>query len=197
MKTERITGAPISIVKPERFEDFMNDIASDTEMPPELLLFLVISLSGALRVSEALSLRKTDFKLQPEGDYFVTVDVLKKKKDTKREIALPAFFTPYITGALLNKRTFDYVFIERVGPGRVRKFTRHDLRYRLEKYFGIKNLCLHSMRHSCISFLTCGQPKQTAIAVSSLLKVSLSIVSRYSHANGGEKFRSIYNKKAV
>lgn len=172
----------------------METVASDTDMQPELLLFLVLSCSGALRVTECLQLRKSDFVLQPEGDFFITVNVLKKKVKTKREIAVPDYFTPYIQAALLNKRTFDYIFIERLSAGKTRKYTRHDIRYRLDTFFGVENLCLHSMRHSMISFLV--HNKETAIAISSLLKVSMRIVNNYAHTRGGTKLRDIHKKKA-
>jgi len=190
IQTQRFGGGDISIIDPRQFTSFLKAVAEDQDLCDELKIFLFVSLSGALRVTECLELQACSFQKKANGNYAVTSKVLKKREKATRSITLHPVCNDYIDTILLNKRHFEHVLSERIPGVGLRRFTRHDIRYRLDKAFGVDHLCPHSLRHSLISYLV--HVGKTELYIATLLKLSANVVKRYSHLDGATEFEMLY-----
>ena len=171
-------GRNIAIVKDGCFEPLLQTIVSDTEIDLQSRVALVLLLSGGLRTQELLSLKKDCLEITPEGIYFRS-NVLKKRYKKDRLVRV------YPGAELLVK---EYVSTK-IGS---KMFTfSHSTLARLTKDLFPSEACLHSLRHSHISWLLFTK-NLTIPMCAKLVDVSSGIVDRYAHLNQKRVLQGLY-----
>lgn len=159
----------IAIVRSEAMREFIDTLASDSEIEPKFKALVVVALSGGLRINEALALVKEDFIIRDEI-LFVRVGVLKRRRLEWRWIRIHPQAQEFIKNYISNK------------IGKVFKMSQPTAYRKMQKHFPVKGICCHSLRHSAVSYLLFEEgldPVKTA----KLLHMSLDIIANYSHLN--------------
>lgn len=198
--SQRTTGTrkPVAIIDPARHEDFYRAL----KMAPELSLMekaiIAVSLSGGLRVSEALSLKPCNYN--PNTQRF-TVKVLKKPqyvRNKKHEMIKAhevnrVFQLHPVASELLQaylkaspKKYLGYLF----------PVTRQYVFKKIKEIFG-QHACPHSIaRHSHITWLL-HHRNRDVMSVSRLVAISPRIVESYNHINTEKELEEIYAEEEV
>jgi len=179
-RSKRATGrSNIAILKSGMLDEFIEEILKDDEIDIQLRHICAISLSGGMRVSEALSLRKNDIFVDEFGEIYFSVKVLKKKDFTERAIRVHPSIVPYLMAYIQHKRGFERIFtITRQTVGRSLKAI-------------CEGLTPHSLRHSHVSYLLNETSLKTE-QIGKLIKFSNSMVDRYAHVDQLAILRGIF-----
>lgn len=175
----RLNGTKkIAVLKTDKLQEFISELVADTKLDRHYKIFLLISLSGGLRVTEALSLSKNDFSFQ-DGDIYVRVNVLKKQKEEERLIKVHPLAVRIVTEWLSGV------------VGKLFKFSaRSTLRW-IKELTGLQEICNHSLRHSLISFLLF-ERNLTHIKAAKLIHIGLDSMMHYSHLNERKVWKEVF-----
>jgi len=148
----------------------------------ELKAFVAVSLSGGCRVTEVLSLRRSDVNLTAKES---TIKVLKKKDEkfswqtgkklkvnkVYRTFPLHNVAIKYLAIVLQGKKHFERIF----------SLTRNEVWKKLSLIFG-GHFCPHSLRHSHISERLHKRSEPIA-RVADVMKIDFGTVNSYNHIN--------------
>lgn len=185
IESTRLTGTrkPIRVIDPERFEDFIKSL-SQSEIPESDKLMVGLLVTGGLRVSEGLSLRKRDF-VEDGGLLYFKSNVLKKGSALKRLVLVHPALQPIVQKRLDNIRKYDIVL----------EMTRKTVYNHVRKIFGDK-ACPHSIaRHSYISWLL-HEKKLNALEAARVVEVKVSTIEAYNHPNIKKRLNKLFGGAA-
>ena len=158
----------MALVRSSSFADFVKTLASDELLDAEYRAFVICSISGGLRVSEALDLTKESFLEDPSGALYFKTKVLKKRKaDTRWARVHPAGET-LVKQVLANK------------IGKLFNWTAGTAFVRAKKFFKIDGLCNHSFRHSAVSYFLF-EERLTSEQAAKLIHINSKIIDTYAH----------------
>ncbi len=179
IRSQRVTGGrkSITVIDPSRIDEFFNRL-KDSDIPIHIKTFIAISLSGGLRVSEALTLRPADF-----SDDIGKIRVLKKKAEVYREFRLHPIAANLLEEYKKRKgiNHFGYLF----------KFTRNHAYKQVKKIFG-EGTSPHAIaRHSHISFLIHSKGLHP-MKVARLMEVGIHVVASYNHLNTVKELKTLW-----
>lgn len=204
MRSQRISGTrkPITIINPTHYDAFFTWLKeSNVKLP--FKAFIAVCLSGGLRVSEALSLRRRDLNL---ADGFYRVRVLKKRSSVERHRVVDGVEETYelVANKVYRDAKLHPVAIQILQEyldawgirsyDKVFPFQRNAVHKRVKRYFG-KFACAHMMRHSHISWLLHNQ-KLPDVTVSRILEVSRNVISSYNHVDTKAVLNRAYGSKS-
>jgi len=179
IESTRLTGTrkAIRVVDPERFEQFLIAL-SESDLEDKALIGILVT--GGLRVSEGLSLRKRDFFAE-NGKLYFKSPVLKKGSALRRIVLVHPKLKPTIEQALGKVRQYDLVF----------KVSRKTVWTHIKKIFGA-DACPHSIaRHSYISWLL-HEKKLSAHEAARVVEVKVSTIEAYNHPNVKKKLGELF-----
>lgn len=177
IKSQRITGGrkPITVIDPDKIEEFFQRL-TDSDLSLPLKAFIAVSLSGGLRVSEALSLRPCD--INDTG--IAKIKVLKKKVPVYREFQLHPI-AQSLMGQLKGIKHYSRYF----------SFNRNTVYKQVKKIFG-EGTSPHSIaRHSHISYLL-HTKNINHMKVARLMEVGSHVVASYNHLNTRNELKKIW-----
>jgi len=181
IESTRLTGTrkPIRVIDPERFEDFIKAL-SQSDLPESEKLMVGILVTGGLRVSEGLGLRKWDFT-EEDGLLYFKSNVLKKGSALKRLVLVHPTLQPLIKKHLDSIRKYDLVL----------NMNRKTVYTHFRKIFG-EDACPHSIaRHSYISWLL-HEKKLSALEASRVVEVKVSTIEAYNHPNVKKRLSKLF-----
>jgi integrase len=203
MHTQRVTGThkPITIVHPDKIDQFFEWLKTAPIRLQDKAL-IAIMLSGGLRVSETLALRKRDFDFK-EG--FFRLRVLKKRKKIQKTKTVDGkeetyFLTTHkvYRDAKLHPEAVKIVqeYIDFYGirhHDRLFPMKRNAAYKHVKRIFG-RHSCTHSMRHTHASWLlnTMQVPLATAADV---MKITPDKLACYNHADVKATLSKLLNRK--
>jgi integrase len=170
----------LTIIDPDKLHEFFVYL-DESSLPDTIKAILATMLSGGLRVSEALSLRRCDLDLDNE---VATVTVLKKAnfrtskttgkklkcEKVRREFPLHPIAIKYLKRQQKGKRHFGKIF----------EMSRNLVWRKCREFH--KNFCPHSLRHSHISSRLHAQNESVAL-VADVIKIDAGTVASYNHIN--------------
>jgi integrase len=190
----------VLVLHEEKIDEFFKALVEDKNIPDLNKLLIGLSLSGGLRVSEALNLKKENFD-EEDGAVFGNSIVLKTKieYELRRDFMVYPRLVPMLEKLLKRKKPHEKIFRERATKGAfgVKKIGFHMSRskalYAIKKYLG-EGFDSHSLRHSNVSILM--NSKHTDIEISKMLELSVRMVANYSHVNTRKKMRELYDSKS-
>jgi integrase len=188
IESVRLTGErkPILVVDPARFEGFIQEIATTTEIPEPYRTLIAILITGGLRVSEGLALRKRDFFMGDDGLLYFKSPVLKKGSKLKRTCLVHPSIQPLVQARLDSVRHYDALF----------PYNRKTIWRVVNKALG-DDACPHSIaRHSYISWLL-HEKKITALEASRVVEVKVSTIEAYNHPNVKARLKNLFGVKAA
>jgi integrase len=175
----RLNGVKkIAVLRTECLSEFIQAVVQDPDIDREYKTFLLAALSGGLRVNEALALTKSSF-VEQAGDLFVTVRVLKKRKEEERLVKIHP-------EAVATVRQWLSTVI-----GKPFKFSYRTTLRRIKDLVGLEEICNHSLRHSLISFLLF-EKNLTHIKAAKLIHIGLDSMLHYSHLNERKVWKEIF-----
>lgn len=168
----------IKVIKPEMLKEFVKAVSVDESLGEEIALAIALSVSGGLRVSECLSIRRRDCE-KVNGVWRIRINVLKKRTDlVTRDFTLIQEVNWLLEKIMAKKRYNEYLL-----KGQTRFSLHHTLTRKLE-------LTPHSLRHSCVSFMMF--KGLTDIQIASILKMSVNNVRNYIHSDGAGAFQRLW-----
>lgn len=179
IQSQRVTGGrkPITVIDPSRLNEFFKRLA-DSDLGLQFKTLIAVSLSGGLRVSEALSVRPCDL----DSD-IIKIKVLKKKVPVYREFKLHP-----IAKTLLTKYR-DTTPIKHFG--KYFNLTRNQVYKLVRKTFG-EGTSPHSIaRHSHMSYLI-HVKRLSQLKVARLMEVWPHVVASYNHLNTRKELKNIW-----
>lgn len=175
----RLNGAKkIAVLRTELMDEFVDAIVSDTSIDTEYKTLLLTSLSGGLRISEALALKKTDF-VTLDGELYANIKVLKKQKKEERLIKIHPKARP-----LLQARLSTVI-------GKPFKLSGRTALRRIQNLVGLPEICNHSLRHSLISFLLF-ERNMTHMKAAKLIHIGIASMLHYSHLNERKAWAEVF-----
>lgn len=188
-------GKKVAVVDEEKFPQFLQTLAIDSDIPLNLRVCFGLLFSGGMRISECLSIKKKDITRDADGTLIIVIKVLKKKKllyKLTRDVVVHPAIAPILDEYIFNKRPNDRIFVERSVKERGGEIlTRFRAIYYIKKYLG-NSLDLHSLRHSNVSALL---DTYNTIQISKILMMSEPMVANYGHCNVKKKMKDLYQKK--
>ena len=173
IESTRLTGErrPITVIDPHRFNDFIQDIPKDDNLSKEYKALLSTLITGGLRISEGLALRKKDF-FTDKGKLYFKSNVLKKGSKLKRTCLVHPTLKPLIEARLSKLRAYDLLF----------EMTRQSVWQNFKELFG-EHACPHSIaRHSYISWLL-HEKKISPLEAARVVEVKVTTIESYNHPN--------------
>lgn len=187
LRTTSAVGKPVLLIAHDQFENFLVKLRDDDEIQDEEKILYGLLISGGLRVSEALAIQRQDLDVDNDGNLFLTIKCLKKKKPVTREIIVHPVISPLVKKHLLSKRGFERLF------GNLRRTAAIN---RLKRTFAkdftdCEGLDLHAFKHAAISRLLFGLNYSTE-KVSQIQRLSPKIISAYSHLNMRGELKEIF-----
>lgn len=168
----------IAVLRTELLQEFIKEVVADQAIDQEYRSFLLVSLSGGLRVNEGLALTKASFADQADGLY-VTVKVLKKRKEEERLIKIHPEAVPTLR-----------LWLSTV-VGAPFKFSESTALRRIKALVGLQEICNHSLRHSLISYLLF-ERNLTHIKAAKLIHIGLDSMMHYSHLNERKAWKEVF-----
>lgn len=175
----RLNGVKkIAVLKTELLQEFIKKVVADTSIDMEYKAFLLVTLSGGLRVNEALALTKEDF-LDQGDELYVTVKVLKKRKEEERLVKVHP-------DAVSTVRLWLSTVV-----GKPFKLSYRTTLRRIQDLVGLEEICNHSLRHTLISFLLF-ERNLTHIKAAKLIHIGLDSMMHYSHLNERKVWKEIF-----
>lgn len=179
---------PVMIVK--NIDQFLLKLVADETIPEIDRVLISIILSGACRITEALTLSRADVERTESGDLYFSTKVLKKRgKIIKRPILIHAAAVPLVSKHLISLRGFEKLF----------KFSSDAALYRVRKAIALdtkdaEGLDCHSFRHSFVTFML--HTKDLSIAkVSGIMKLDSRQVMRYAHVDAKKELKALYKQE--
>lgn len=149
------------------FSQFIETIVKDSSLATEYKAFIICSLSGGLRVEEALALDQTSF-MNIDGALYFESKVLKKRRADKRWCRVhPA-----------GQQLVETFIKARIG--KLFDFTQNTALVRAKKVFRVAGICSHSFRHSAVSYLLFTE-QLTIATTAKLIHINSKIVDTYAH----------------
>lgn len=182
IESTRLTGErrPITVVDPQKFDAFIKAIPQSNEMVKTYKVLLACLITGGLRVSEGLKLRKWDFFEEGGQLYFRSV-VLKKGSKLKRICLVHPALRPLVEARLEKLRAYDLLF----------NVTRQAVWQKFKSVFGA-DACPHSIaRHSYISWLL-HEKKISPLEAARVVEVKVTTVESYNHPNVKATLNNLY-----
>jgi integrase len=188
-------GKSVVVIKEEKIKNFFETLVNDNSIPDLNKLLIGICLSGGLRISEALAIKKKDIEIDGDNIY-ITVTVLKKKLnyDLKRDIYVYPLLNTLINRFYLKTKPQEFIFKEREGRKVKKVITRQTALHAIKKYLG-KDFDMHALRHSNVSLLM--NESFTDVEISKVLELSTKMVSNYAHVSARKKMRDLLQRKAA
>lgn len=200
LQTQRVSGTrkPITIINPEKYDEFFMWL-KDADIRLWLKAVIAVCLSGGLRVTEVISLRKRDFDLD-KG--FFRLRVLKKKKKLKRTREVDGKEETYFLNTHAVHRDAklhpiaiyivrEYLKFSGIGHhDRMFQTTRNSVYKQIKNLFG-KHSCVHMLRHSHISWLLHIKKLQLMTAAD-IMEITPAKLVSYSHADTKTELNRLY-----
>jgi integrase len=187
MASERVTaGKPVLLVEADKFEEFLKAVSIDEDIKLVDRAMIGLLISGSLRVSEMLNIKRNHFDTDKDGNLFVTTIVLKKRRaGVTREIIVHPAIASMVRQHLLTKRGFESLF----------DCTRIAVLKRIKRIFG-EVLDCHAFRHAGISrqIFSLGWSTER---VAKLTKLSPRVVEAYSHLNERKNLKELFAPNAA
>lgn len=178
-KHSRLNGTnQIAVLKTECMDAFIEAVVADAAIDREYKALMLTSLSGGLRINEALALCKADFTVQ-DGQLYVTIKVLKKRKAEQRLVKVHPKAAPTVQA-----------WLSTVVGKPFKKSSRTALR-RIKDLIGLSEICNHSLRHSLISYLLF-EKNLTHIKAAKLIHIGLESMLHYSHLNERKAWAEVF-----
>lgn len=178
----RLTGErkPILVVDPSKFEEFIKAIATTTEIDEPYRTLLATLVTGGLRVTEGLTLRKKDFFTENGLLYFKS-NVLKKGSKLKRTCLVHPAIQNLVQKKLDQIKHHDLLF----------PYHRKTVWRIVKQVFG-DDACPHSVaRHSYISWLI-HEKKVPALEAARVVELKVSTIEAYNHPNVKARLNNLY-----
>ena len=182
IESTRLTGErrPIMVIDPHRFNDFILAVPKSPDLSPEYKSLLAILITGGLRISEGLALRKRDF-FKEKGKLYFKSKVLKKGSKLKRTCLVHPALQATVEAHLSKFRAYDLLF----------KMTRQSVWQNFKDLFG-EHACPHSIaRHSYISWLL-HEKKITPLEAARVVEVKVTTIESYNHPNVKATLDNLY-----
>lgn len=177
---------PVMIVK--NIDQFLSKLVADENIPEIDRILISIILSGACRITEALTLLRADVERSESGDLFLWAKVLKKRgKVIKRPILIHADAVPLVSKHIMSLRGFEKLF----------DFSSDAALYRVRKAIALdtkdaEGLDCHSFRHSFVTFML--HTKDLSIAkVSGIMNLDSRQVMQYAHVDVKKELKALYD----
>lgn len=204
LRSQRISGTrkPITIINPNYYHEFFTWL-KESNIRIAFKAFIALCLSGGLRVSEALAVRRRDLNLESG---FFRVRVLKKSMTVKRSKTINGVEKTYHLAAnkVFRDAKLHPVAIEIINEylrvssikvyDKLFPFKRNAVHKRIKRYFGAL-ACAHMMRHSHISWLLHAE-KVADLTVARMLEISRSVISSYNHVDTQAELNRVYGGKS-
>lgn len=181
IRSTRISGQrrEITVIDPQNFEGFIKKL-SESELSDEKKVLIGILVTGGLRVSEGLSLKKSDF-MEEEGNLFFRSKVLKKSSKMRRMVLVHPALQNLVRDRISKIRQYD----------RVLNLSRKTVYNIFRRIFG-KSACPHSIaRHSYISWLV-HEKKITSLEAARIMEIKVSTVESYNHPNVKKSLQRLF-----
>jgi integrase len=174
----------VAVVSPMKFDEFLKILIKDISIPENLRLAIGISLSGGLRATEALSIRRFDCEIDPDGQVYIHIKVSKKRKPVTRPILVHPEVARLLKTVMMRKRGLEKIF----------DFGRSAYLKNIKRYLG-QALDLHALRHSHISMLILHQGMSIP-EVSKLMEISVQVIQdSYFHMDSKKVLEGIWDTK--
>jgi len=168
----------IALVKGALLPAFIEAVVSDKAMDNEFRALVLISLSGGLRISEALALTRENFEKQ-ENCLYLRAKVLKRRKNEQRWARIHPQASDFVENYIRDK------------VGAVVKLSQPTAYRRMQRHFQVEGVCNHSLRHSNISYLLFEQ-NMTHIKAAKLLHVHTKTIEHYAHLDERRALKQLW-----
>jgi integrase len=153
----------------------------DETIPEPLRIAIGLSLSGGLRASETLAIRRFDCEVDESGNLFVHAKVAKKKRSLTRPILVHPAVAPCMKRLMLRTRGLANLF----------SFGRSAYLKNVKRHLG-KALDLHALRHSHISMLIL-EKGMSIPEVAKLMEISVKVVQEsYFHMDAKSRLKDLW-----
>jgi integrase len=169
---------PLALVRSDRFEDFIRAVVNDESLDLAYKAFIICSISGGLRVTEALKLTKESFELH-DGQLCYKVNVLKKRRPDTRWCRVHP----------IGQATVEKYVSEKIGP--LFSWTSNTAFVRAKRYFKVPGICNHSFRHSAISYYLFEKNKTNQFTAK-LVHINSKIVDLYAHLDERHALKTLF-----
>lgn len=177
----------IAIVDYHFFDEFLTELRDAPDVLLRRKAIIALSLSGGLRITEALEMQRSDIDLSTN---MFKITVLKKHRDS-RPIIRDCKLMPIaaeIVKAYLEKypsKNYEYIFAIKDPKGekseKTKKVSRQSAYNWVRKLLG-PGACNHSFRHSHISYLL-HEKKLPHALVEAIMKVEPHVIHIYNQIN--------------
>jgi len=178
----------VAVIEPSRYEEFLEVLSKDPAVPQNIKILFFLIVSAGLRITEALSLRRSSFEIE-DGELYFYNKVLKKRDVIERKSIVHPAVASQVKEHLLKFRQFDKIF----------SIDRHQALYQIKKAFG-EALDLHALRHSHISYLIF-EKGFSAEEVEALISLNRDTVAFYAHKDPSQMLKELYrsstNRKKI
>lgn len=167
----------------DKLEELIKTVINDPNIDDrEYKAFFIVCLSGGLRVTEGLRLKKSSFMVE-DGQLFAESGVLKKrqKKETRYSRVHPA------------GQEFVLSFLD-TKIGKIFDWDRSTAFRKIKKYFRVEGLCNHSLRHSIISYYLFEEGLSREMT-SKLVHINNKTIDHYAHLDEKKFLKKVFNKK--
>ena len=196
IQTQRKTGSrkKTSIIAPHLFKEFFTRLKSEP-IDNEIKTILAIAISGGMRITEALSIRRCDIDL---ADGFVKVKVLKKRGFYKAKDGRTKPASPVYRDALLIDEALEISrdYLTKCGARNYEKIfgvTRSTIHRHIKKIFGADASAHSISRHSFISHLFF-EKEQSNDEIQNIMELSRRYVDTYNHMDVKRHLKKIKGK---
>ena len=182
--------AEVLVVKPDLFQDFIEEVAKDQNISLINRCIYIAIISGGLRVSELLSLNNKQLAINGRIE-FKDLDVLKKRSKgiIKRDFLVSNYCKPLFQRLKSLKRKNGPLFTKDLGG---KDINSSSIYYSLRRDMGL-SVSPHSLRHSFVAFLVYKNVPVPSIA--NLMEMSVQNVMNYTHTNTLDFMDVLYNGK--
>lgn len=167
----------IDLVSGEQLESFLKSIIEDKNLENELKAFIILSISGGLRVSEVRQLKKEHI-YEIDGNVFGKIKVLKKSRTEYREFIIHPIAKSFLK---------DYA---KSVIGHLVKSSQPTLYRKIQATFG-GDFCNHSLRHSLISYLLF-EKNMNHLKAAKLMHMGVKTIEHYAHLNERKTLKEIF-----
>jgi integrase len=199
------TGKKVQVVDPEFLSDFLVEMINDEDISKVYTCFFGILISGGLRASEALSLKKLDFKPQSDGSLICETIVLKKRNAAiKKEHRVKRYFIIHPTlvdsvqDLLSHRRPQEFLF-KLPANSKLSNYQKNDQQKEnitlskglkmIKKVIG-DSLDQHALRHATVSYML--QQDFSTLKISKLMSLNEQVVAKYAHVNVVKILKDLY-----
>jgi integrase len=189
-------GKMVMVLHEREIDNFFKTLVEDEGIPQLNRILIGICLSGGLRISEALSLKKEDFTMDDTGRIYGNIRVLKKyylKYDVYRDFyvypRLNSLLIEWLKKKKPQERVFAYRRLLKRGNYKYTPINSVSALNAVKEFLGT-NFDNHCLRHSNVSILM--NEKYSDIEISKILELTVGMVARYAHVDVRRKMRELY-----